>query len=250
MTVSFLRSGRIAPLLISLGAFALVVSVARSAPDEKPWTSYGGGADSSRFLDSKQITKANVSQLDVAWSYRCDLPRAVVDNRARRIDVALVPRPEEIWIHEGMQTMTTRGMNYWEQGRKGPPADLQHERLPAGSTRTQQVDHDVWHRGVDLRGGLGRDRPPWRAFSRERGRVFENLVLLGSVPAKLRICRAAARLRRRHGQRPGSFTRFTPGEFGCGPGPRRLEIRQDEPGAGNHDRRRRGHRLLSIASPT
>ena len=40
-----------------------------SAPDEKPWTGYGGHADSSRYFDSKQITKTNVQQLQVAWTY-------------------------------------------------------------------------------------------------------------------------------------------------------------------------------------
>src|SRR5215217_3271943 len=35
----------------------------------KTWTEYGGGADQSKFVDFKQITKENVSQLQVAWEY-------------------------------------------------------------------------------------------------------------------------------------------------------------------------------------
>src|SRR5687767_6312217 len=33
----------------------------------KTWTQYGGGADQSKYVDLEQITKENVSQLQVAW---------------------------------------------------------------------------------------------------------------------------------------------------------------------------------------
>ena len=36
---------------------------------QRPWIDYGGGTDSSHYIESKQITKANVGQLEVAWSY-------------------------------------------------------------------------------------------------------------------------------------------------------------------------------------
>src|SRR5215470_6611541 len=56
------------------GAVFAMTSQYQSSPQsqsgsEKPWTSYGGHADSSRYFDSKQITKQNVQQLQVAWSY-------------------------------------------------------------------------------------------------------------------------------------------------------------------------------------
>src|SRR5262245_1500630 len=34
------------------------------------WKSYGGGVDSSQYSSLKQITKANVTQLAVAWTYQ------------------------------------------------------------------------------------------------------------------------------------------------------------------------------------
>ena len=33
------------------------------------WTEYGGGPDSSQYSSLKQINKANVSRLEVAWMY-------------------------------------------------------------------------------------------------------------------------------------------------------------------------------------
>ena len=35
----------------------------------KTWTEYGGGNDHSKYVDFKQITKENVNQLQVAWTY-------------------------------------------------------------------------------------------------------------------------------------------------------------------------------------
>src|SRR3954471_17724900 len=38
----------------------------------KTWSQYGGGADQSKYLDLKQITKQNVNKLQVAWTYSTD----------------------------------------------------------------------------------------------------------------------------------------------------------------------------------
>src|SRR3954471_18073160 len=38
----------------------------------KTWTQYGGGADQSKYLDLKQITKQNVNKLQVSWTYSTD----------------------------------------------------------------------------------------------------------------------------------------------------------------------------------
>src|SRR5262245_20082817 len=169
MNVSFLRSGRIAPILIALGAFALLVPGARSAPDGKPWTSYGGGAERSRCLDSKDITKPSVGKLEVAWSYpygesvfHALVGHGTVYGRARNGSlVALDARTgRELWIHEEMQGMTTRGMSYWES------KDGKDRRLIFSmNDYLQEIDANTGKSiltfgidgVVDLRDGLGRD---------------------------------------------------------------------------------------------
>src|SRR6185503_12738159 len=50
-------------------ALLLCFAVATSYGQKKSWVDYGGGPDNSHFVESKQITKANIGQLEVAWSY-------------------------------------------------------------------------------------------------------------------------------------------------------------------------------------
>ena len=135
-------------------AFALVAAVFAgagaeflSSPQaqnggEKPWIAYGGHADSSRYFDSKQITKDNVQHLQVVWSYPYGetvfhplVVHGTVYGRGRNGSiVALDARTgKELWIHNGMQGMTTRGMSYWES--------------KDGSERRYQFDGDGRFRG-------------------------------------------------------------------------------------------------------
>ena len=87
------------------------------------WCLDTAGADSSRYFDSKQINTTNVEKLELAWSYPSGetvfhplVARGTVYGRGRNgAIVALDAKTgKELWIHDGMQGMTTRGMNYWE----------------------------------------------------------------------------------------------------------------------------------------
>src|SRR5258706_7226791 len=40
----------------------------------KTWKQYGGGADQSKYMDLKQITKANGKQVEVVWNYADTFP--------------------------------------------------------------------------------------------------------------------------------------------------------------------------------
>ena len=50
-------------------AVAVAAGAALSGQVPREWRDYAGGPDSSRFVAATQITKANVSQLEVAWTY-------------------------------------------------------------------------------------------------------------------------------------------------------------------------------------
>ena len=52
----------------SLLPLCLIVSFA-AEQDHKQWNDYGGGPDSSHFVDLNQFTRENVNQLQVAWTY-------------------------------------------------------------------------------------------------------------------------------------------------------------------------------------
>ena len=175
---------------------AVACQVALSGQDYKTWKEYGGGPDSSHFVDLKQINKSNVNQLEVAWIYPTGDQRSyvfnpiVVDNvmyvQARNSSLVALDAAtgKEIWIHENLPGLATRGIAYWES------KDRKDRRLIfAINNHLQEIDARTGksiltfgNNGlVDLREGLGRDpRTIVRVQPESPGRVFENLILLGS----------------------------------------------------------------------
>ena len=165
--------------------------------NHKTWMNYGGGADSSHFVPLDQINKSNVSQLQVAWNYPTGDGRSylfnpiVVDNVAYVLArnsslVALnAETGKEIWIHENLPGISTRGISYWES------KDRRDRRLIfAINSYLEEIDARTGKsiltfgkRGlVNLRDGLGRDpKTMSRIQSDTPGRVFEDLILLGST---------------------------------------------------------------------
>jgi quinoprotein glucose dehydrogenase len=191
-----LRSGRWR-VLLACAALAAGIAVARAAapaPDTW-WTGYGGGADNSRYFPSKQMSRANVSALQVAWTYPFGdtgsspiVVRGVIYGRGRNGSLIALDAAtgKERWVRETMAGMTSRGMNYWESG------DGRDQRLIfAMNALLQEVDaktgKSVTSFGtdgvVDLRVGLdGRDPESiGNIQSSIPGEVFGNLVIVGSA---------------------------------------------------------------------
>src|SRR5580658_9990099 len=70
----------------SVGTFLvpglLVSGIAGSAADQQSfttWTQYLGTSDSAQYSSLKQITKANVKQLEIAWSYPTGMGTFIFD---------------------------------------------------------------------------------------------------------------------------------------------------------------------------
>src|SRR5579864_398842 len=55
-------------ILIPIAAVSLLCSYAASG-DRRDWPAYGGHPDGTRYSPLKQITRSNVSRLQVAWTY-------------------------------------------------------------------------------------------------------------------------------------------------------------------------------------
>ena len=171
------------------------VMIGRSvwAQNEREWRDYAGGPDSSRFVAATQITKSNVKQLAVAWTYaggQTDfnplVVRGIVYARgANNSFVALdAATGKEIWVHRGAEGFNGRGVNYWEN------KDGTDRRLIFSSNNFLQAINAVTGERissfgaggvVDLRAGLNRDPSTVNQQSRTPGRVFENLIILGSA---------------------------------------------------------------------
>ncbi len=187
-----------AMVLVTAPAFIAAASAQQSAIS---WKDHLGGPDSSHFSPSRQITKANVNKLDVAWSYDSGDSTAytfsplVVDNIAyvaakQGSLVALdATTGKELWVHSfggagggrgGISAQ--RGANYWEsQDRKDRRIFVSEGgTLDAINALTGElIDSFANHGKLDLKTGLDRATRP--LSSRNPGRVFGNIIILGSA---------------------------------------------------------------------
>src|SRR3954447_1869360 len=179
---------------LAAGLAAGVTALAQ-APSDRWWTGYGNGPDNSRYFESRQIDKSNVSQLQVAWTYPFGdtgshpiAVRGVVYGRGRNGSLVAVNAKTgaELWVRENMNGMTSRGFNYWES------ADGRDQRLIfAMNSLLQEVDaktgKSIMTFGtngvVDLRVGLDNRDPATigNIQSNNPGETFGNLLILGSA---------------------------------------------------------------------
>jgi quinoprotein glucose dehydrogenase len=187
MKASSLRCPQIA---LALFAFPLIA---------QSWNEYLGGPDSSHYSPLKQVNTRNVDKLAVAWNYEtgdelsytfCPL---VVDNiayvAARQGSLVAVDAAtgKELWVHPfgGTGRFTgiagQRGANYWESKDRADRRILVTTggMLHAIDARTGKlVDAFADHGKLDLKTGIDRAMSP--LGSRTPGRIFENLIILGS----------------------------------------------------------------------
>lgn len=183
-----------------LPALALLRPVALHAQRNTGWSEYLGGPDAAHYSPLKQLTPGNVKNLEVAWSYEtgdslsytfCPM---VVDNIAyvAAKNGALVALDattgRELWVHNfagggrfsGIAGQ--RGANYWESkdGTDRRILVTSGGMLHAINAKTGElVDSFADHGKLDLKIGIDRATVP--LASRSAGRVFENLIILGSA---------------------------------------------------------------------
>ena len=171
----------------------LTVAVSATLSAQREWRDYAGSPDSSRFVAATQITRANVGQLQVAWSYPQGLSdfnplvvRGVVYGRGPGNSVVALDAAtgKQLWTHPPIDGFNARGMNYWES------RDAKTRRLIYSANNfLQEIDavtgEPVSSFGVegkvDLRVGLDRDPAAINQQTRTPGRVFENLLIMGSA---------------------------------------------------------------------
>ena len=178
---------------IAVLASAMGIALVAASDGQREWRDYAGGPDSSRFVAAKQITSSNVNQLQVAWNYPSGqtdfnplVVRGIVYGRGANgsfvgLDAAT---GKQLWIHEGVQGFNSRGVNYWES------KDGKDRRL-IFSTQNILQELDAYtgepitafgkNGQVDLRVGLDRDPTTINQQTRTPGRVFENLLIIGSA---------------------------------------------------------------------
>jgi glucose dehydrogenase len=185
---------------VRLIAALLVLGLAASAQDRTAWSDYGGAADSAQYSALNQIDRGNVARLEIAWRFstrdhlRYDfnplMARGVLYVLAKQNSLVALDAAtgKEIWTYTPdppVGIITHRGINYWES-RDGSDRRLllaiDHE-LRAIDARTGKPLASFGVNGrVNLKEGLGRDPKTLTLVqSTTPGRVFENLIVLGSA---------------------------------------------------------------------
>lgn len=204
-TINVLKKGNGPDVLLFLPFFLVmllfsVVGCTLSTDSKKTqhltWKDYGGGPDQSKYMELDQITKANVKDLEVAWFYpsgdnkRYEFNPLIVDGvmyvlaKNNSLVALHASTGEEIWIHANLPGIARRGINYWES------ADKKDRRLIFQINNYLQAIDAITGKSiltfgdeglVDLRKDLGRDPLTIvRAQSGTPGKIFENLLILGS----------------------------------------------------------------------
>lgn len=189
------------------GALALAfLAVACSGPapsvtvptdgSHRTWQDYGGGPDQSKYVVENEITTSNVRDLKVAWIYpsadsaQYQFNPIVVDTimyvLAKNSSLVALNAitGKELWIHANLRAITRRGINYWESADRSDRRLLftMNNYLQAIDARTGKSILTFGTNGlVDLRQGLEREPETiGRIAPSTPGRVFENLIMLGS----------------------------------------------------------------------
>jgi quinoprotein glucose dehydrogenase len=208
----FARPFRVALVVAACLTCALIAQQQTKAPNpalppptsdalrHKAWYQYGGDPDQSKFVDLKQITKDNVNQLEVAWTYPTQNGTAsmfnpiIVDgvmyvlganNSLTALDAAT---GREIWIHANLNGIIKRGINYWES------KDRKDRRLIFCMNNTLQAIDATTGKSIlsfgnngstNLKEGLARDPSTiGRVQSTTPGAIYDNLIFLGSSPGE------------------------------------------------------------------
>jgi quinoprotein glucose dehydrogenase len=191
--IHFVEAGRARPRATVAIAVALLSVVMFAVPAAQKKIKSLPALDSSNFHEFDRIKKSNVSQLDVAWFYPYGAPtfspvfaRDVLYGLGRNASalVALdATTGKEIWVHDGLTGITSKGINYWES------ADGKDRRLIfAIDSFLQQIDAQTGksiltfgdNGIVDMRVGLPRaEGTSVRAMPASPGRIWRNIMVFG-----------------------------------------------------------------------
>lgn len=161
------------------------------------WSAYGGSRDSMQYSALRQIDRTNVAKLDVAWTHEVAARTARVlfnpliadsvmyvigkDDAIEALDAG-TGRP--LWSHPTRGLPPGRGLSYWESrdGKDRRILFTTDNTLRAIDARTGQAIRTFGRDGqVDISEGVPRADQARELQSQTPGRVFENLILLGSA---------------------------------------------------------------------
>ena len=195
-----MRTSRRIVLLFGLVACALVgLAAQRAAPPSaayRTWAGYGGGPEQIRYSSLRQITRENVRNLQVAWTYDTgesgDLqtqPIVVGDviyvySPSQRVIALNAATGAVIWTFDAkvQGRGPNRGVMYWagDAGTAGRIFAPVHEYVYALDARTGTPVATFGDGGrIDLRENLGREPKEQSVRLTTPGAIFKDLLIVG-----------------------------------------------------------------------
>jgi len=189
----------------TLGILLFVLACQEKSPeiDYTDWSNYGGPSDGSRYSALSQITKENVAQLEVAWTYQtgdatersqiqCQpiVVNGLLYGSTPKLNVFALDAATgvEVWRFDPFQILggenswagTNRGVSYWEDGEDKRILFGAGNWLMAVDALTGEPIVDFGEGGkVDLRKGLDTEREDFLIVANAPGVVYKDLVIIG-----------------------------------------------------------------------
>ena len=184
-------------------ALAVLISCSQPNDQYKGWRIKGGTADGIQYSQLNQITKQNVGQLQVAWSYRTHDADTIKNRTQLQCNPIIVngvlyatsaklkafaveaATGKELWKFEPGEENpglgVNRGVTYWEEGEDKRILYSFGENLYAIDARTGKKIETFGTEGrVSLKEGLGDRAAKLMVLSNTPGVIYKNLIIMGS----------------------------------------------------------------------
>ena len=190
-----MRTRPLFPAIAAVAAFVVPASAGRCAAGED-WRTYLGDTSASHYSTLQQITQANVSGLEVAWTWRSgdarpdssqiqcnplEIGGVVYATSAAMKLVALdAATGRELWRFEPLDPNgVNRGLAYWSDGDDRRILYGNGNWLHAVDARAGRLIEGFGDHGrVDLSQGLGRDVTGLAIQMNTPGVIYHDLIIL------------------------------------------------------------------------
>ncbi len=188
---------RFVPLILMGGL--LVIACQHPEQSDHAWPVYSADAAGSKYSNLTQITKENVDQLELAWTYSCGdhSTRSTIQCNPIIIDgIMYITTPglklvaikadtgEEIWVFDAPSDRggVNRGVTYWSDGVEARIFFVKGSNLYSIDAKSGTPDSTFGRNGrVDLFEGLGRNVTHTSVTAATPGIIFEDKLILGST---------------------------------------------------------------------